>query len=69
MHDVEDSMIPVEESRMIRNAIDPLKIKKYTEFRLFDHVDPERPLGHVEFLKEIYRLFLHVNGIIGELTE
>jgi len=69
MHDVEDSMIPVEESRMIRNAIDPFKIKKYTEFRLFDHVDPGRPLGHVEFLKEIYRLFLHVNGIIGELTE
>ncbi len=60
MHDSEDSAIPASESRKLaqRGRI------YYTEFSLFQHVDPTRPLPPLTMTQEVWKLLLHVYNIM-----
>ena len=67
MHDREDSLVPSEESRRLVDALPPDAGVYYTEFSFFDHVDPSRPVGRIEFVREGAKLFLHMYRIMREL--
>lgn len=67
MHDRADSLVPSDESRRLVDALGSDVDVHYTESSLFDHLDPTRPVGGVEFIKEGVKLFLHVYGIMREL--
>lgn len=67
MHDREDSLVPSEESRRLVEALPPDAGVYYTEFSFFDHVDPSRPVGRIEFAREGAKLFLHMYRIMREL--
>lgn len=67
MHDREDRLVPSEEShRLVEAAPDGIGVH-YTEFSFFNHLDPTRPVGRVEFAREAGKLFLHIYRIMREL--
>ena len=68
MHDREDKLVPSEESRRLVDALESRRSIHYTEFSFFDHLDPTRPVGRVEFVKEGFKLFLHMYRIMRELS-
>ena len=67
MHDREDKLVPSEESRRLVDALQSRGDIHYTEFSFFDHLDPTRPVGRVEFAKEGFKLFTHMYRIMREL--
>ena len=67
MHDREDKLVPSEESRRLVDALQSRGDIHYTEFSFFDHLDPTRPVGRLEFAKEGFKLFTHMYRIMREL--
>ena len=67
MHDREDRLVPSEESRRLVDAAPAGANVHYTEFSFFNHLDPTRPVGRVEFAREAGKLFLHIYRIMREL--
>lgn len=67
MHDREDRLVPSEESRRLVDAAQPYADVHYTEFSFFNHLDPTRPVGRIEFAREAGKLFLHIYRIMREL--
>jgi dienelactone hydrolase len=66
MHEVEDHHVPVVESRALADALGPLgHVRRHTEFRLFDHVQPD-DLDLVAAAPEVVRLLLHVRELMQE---
>ena len=64
MHDVDDSFIPFTESRALAKAAP--SISRFTEFEIFAHVIPERPVPWQTFLPDLWRLFWHVHAVLVE---
>jgi hypothetical protein len=53
-HDRDDSVIPIEESRRLREALGDRSGVRYTEFAMFEHADPtKRRLAPHRFLAEL----------------
>ena len=67
MHDREDRLVPSEESRRLVDAAPGGADVHYTEFSFFNHLDPTRPVGRIEFAREAGKLFLHIYRIMREL--
>ena len=67
MHDREDRLVPSEESRRLVDAAPAGADVHYTEFSFFNHLDPTRPVGRIEFAREAGKLFLHIYRIMREL--
>ena len=67
MHDREDRLVPSEESRRLVDAAPAVTDVHYTEFSFFNHLDPTRPVGRIEFAREAGKLFLHIYRIMREL--
>ncbi len=67
MHDREDRLVPSEESRRLVDAAPAGAEVHYTEFSFFNHLDPTRPVGRIEFAREAGKLFLHIYRIMREL--
>lgn len=67
MHDREDRLVPSEESRRLVDAAPGDAEVHYTEFSFFNHLDPTRPVGRIEFAREAGKLFLHIYRIMREL--
>ena len=59
MHDRSDSYIPFTHSRRLANAAPPGALRAYTEFDLFAHVMPDRPIGGFDFVREVFKLYRH----------
>jgi len=59
MHDRSDSYIPFTESRQLAAAAPPGAFRAYSEFDLFAHVLPDRPLPGPVFALEVLRLYHH----------
>ena len=60
MHETEDHHVPFVESRALASALEPLgRLREHTEFRLFDHVQPD-DLDLVAAAPELVKLLLHV---------
>jgi dienelactone hydrolase len=67
MHDLDDSFIPFTESRDLVGQAPPGLVKRYTEFSIFAHVIPDRPVPWQTFLPDLWRLFWHVHSVLLEV--
>jgi len=67
MHDVDDSFIPFTESRDLVARAPSGVIQRYTEFSIFAHVIPDRPVPWQTFLPDLWRLFWHVHAVLLEV--
>jgi acetyl esterase/lipase len=66
MHEVEDHHVPYVESRAIADGLESAAaVKRHTEFRLFDHVQPD-DLDLVAAAPELVKLLLHVRVLMEE---
>ena len=67
MHDVDDSFIPFTQSRDLVAQAPPGVVQRYTEFSIFAHVIPDRPVPWQTFLPDLWRLFWHVHAVLLEV--
>ena len=67
MHDVDDSFIPFTQSRDLVARAPAGVVQRYTEFSIFAHVIPERPVPWQTFLPDLWRLFWHVHAVLLEV--
>jgi dienelactone hydrolase len=67
MHDTDDPFIPFTESRQLVAQAPPELVKRYTEFSIFAHVIPDRPVPLQTFLPDVSRLFWHVQAVLLEV--
>jgi dienelactone hydrolase len=66
MHEVEDHHVPYVESRALAAALaEPGPLVQHTEFRLFDHVQPD-DLDLAAASPELVKLLLHVRALMEE---
>ena len=64
MHDREDALAPVEESRRLADAVAARGDVRYTEFSFFSHVDPGESVGPVGLLTESFKLYRHLYTVV-----
>ena len=67
MHDTDDSFIPYTESRRLAAEAPPGVVQRYTEFSIFAHVVPDRPVPWQTFLPDLWRLYWHVQAVLQEV--
>lgn len=66
MHETTDAHVPIVESRALASALEPTGLlRTMSEFRLFDHVQPE-DLDLIAAAPELMRLLLHVRTLMQE---
>lgn len=66
MHETEDHHVPFVESRSLASALEERgRLRAHTEFRLFDHVQPD-DLDLAAAAPELWRLLLHVRVLMEE---
>jgi dienelactone hydrolase len=66
MHETEDHHVPFVESRSLASALEGSgRLAGHTEFRLFDHVQPD-DLDLVAAAPELWKLLLHVRQVMEE---
>ncbi len=66
MHETEDHHVPFVESRALASALEPSgRLAAHTEFRLFDHVQPD-DLDLIAAAPELVKLLLHVRTLMDE---
>jgi dienelactone hydrolase len=64
MHEIEDHHVPFIETRALASALQPTGLlRQHTEFRLFDHVQPD-DVDLVAALPELVKLLLHVRALM-----
>ena len=68
MHDREDTLVPSEESRRLADALPSESNTYHTEFSLFQHLDPTRPVSPPVYAKELWKLYLHMYNVLRELS-
>jgi hypothetical protein len=64
MHDVDDTFIPFTESRAMART---MSVQRYTEFAIFAHVIPDKPVPLQTFVPDVWRLFWHVHAVLLEV--
>lgn len=67
MHDLQDNLVPSEESRRLVDALESRGDVYHTEFSFFEHLDPSQRVGRVELAREGTKLFLHIYRVMREL--
>lgn len=67
MHDRQDKLVPSEESRRLADALSERGGVYHTEFSLFQHVDPTRPVSPPIYVRELFKLYLHMYNVLREL--
>jgi dienelactone hydrolase len=66
MHEIEDHHVPFVESRSLASALEQAgRLADHTEFRLFDHVQPD-DLDLVAAAPELWKLLVHVRQLMEE---
>lgn len=66
MHETTDHHVPVVESRALAAALDERGVlREHTEFRLFDHVQPD-DIDLLPAVPELLKLLLHVRTLLEE---
>ncbi len=67
MHDREDRLVPSEESQRLAEALSERGNVYHTEFSLFDHLDPTRPVSPPVYAKELFKLYMHMYNVLRDL--
>ena len=66
MHETEDHHVPFVESRALAAALEEAGLlRSHTEFRLFDHVQPD-DVDVIAAAPELVKLLLHVRALLEE---
>jgi len=66
MHEVDDHHVPFVESRALADALTSIgRLRVHTEFRLFDHVQPD-DLDLLAATPELWKLLWHVHALMVE---
>ena len=66
MHETTDHHVPVVESRALARALEQAgRLRQHTEFRLFDHVQPD-DIDLLPAAPELVKLLLHVRTLLEE---
>ncbi len=66
MHETEDRHVPFVESRSLASALEGAGLlEAHTEFRLFDHVQPD-DLDLLAAAPELFKLLLHLRSLMEE---
>lgn len=68
MHDRQDTYVPYTESRHLFAALAAYPRKHFTEFGIFQHMLPNRPVDQQEFLGEAWKLFGHLYLLMLEIS-
>jgi len=68
MHDTGDRMIPFIESRRMFTALDQKVRAQYSEFTIFEHVNSSGFQMSFDFVRDIMKLFVHVQRLMSEVT-
>ena len=73
MHDRADRLVPSEESRRFADALADHEDTYFTEFSLFQkeiqlHVDSDGGVGPLGFVREAFKLFLHMYNIMRDVS-
>ena len=63
MHDREDTAIPAVESKRMAESLAEGDVY-YTEFSIFQHVDPTRQVPFPELVREMWKLYLHMYNVM-----
>ncbi len=66
MHDRQDSLVPSEESRRLAEALAGRGGFSHTEFSLFQHLDPTRPVSPPVYARELFKLYMHMYRVLRE---
>lgn len=64
MHDREDTAVPAAESRRMVDALTSRGQPYYTEFSLFQHMDPTRSVAPPTMAVELWKLLLHMYNVM-----
>jgi hypothetical protein len=67
MHDQGDTFIPFTESRHLVAAAPRRLVRRYTEFSIFAHVIPEKPVPWETFVPDLWQLYWHVHAVLLEV--
>ena len=67
MHDVDDPFVPFTQSQELVARAPPGLVTRYTQFSIFAHVIPEKPVPWQTFVPDLWRLFWHVHAVLLEL--
>ena len=66
-HDVDDSVIPVGESRLLKSALTGRAGVHYTEFAMFQHADPtKRKLPPMKLLWQLSKFYLWLHAVFRQ---
>ena len=73
MHDRADRLVPSEESRRLVEALGEEHDTYYTEFSFFQsavqvHMDEGKGVGPLGYVREIFKMFLHIYNVMSELS-
>ncbi|MCH7653508.1 MAG: dienelactone hydrolase family protein [Chloroflexi bacterium] len=68
MHDREDRLVPSEESARLFEALGEDSSTYYTEFAFFQHLDPTRPVSPPVYVREGFKLFLHMYNVMRAMS-
>ena len=66
MHDRQDKLVPSEESRRLAEALASRGGFSHTEFSLFQHLDPTRPVSPPIYVRELFKLYMHMYRVLRE---
>ena len=64
MHDREDTAVPATESQRMADALEERGQVYYTEFSLFQHMDPTRRVAPPTMVRELWKLLLHMYNVM-----
>lgn len=64
MADRQDKLVPSTESRRLADVLRQRGDVYYTEFSLFQHVDPTRRVPLPTFTREVWKLYLHLYNVL-----
>jgi hypothetical protein len=67
LHDRDDTFIPFTETRALVRAAPPGVVRRSTEFSIFAHVIPDRPVPWQTFLPDVWALYWDVHAVLLEL--
>ncbi len=67
MHDTGDQFIPFTQTRALVAAAPPGLVRRATEFSIFEHVIPDRPVPWQTFVPDLWALYWHVQAVLLEL--
>lgn len=67
LHDTDDTFIPFTQTRALARAAPPGVVQRDTEFSIFAHVVPDRPVAWQTFLPDLWALYWDMHAVLLEL--